>query len=127
MFKLPFRHTSRLCRGRYFPSLSFSFHQSARSVYRSSNVCVFECNSTCFMYQFSSEQCDQSSEHRCRWKGNVVFNNAQVYPQSRDLNQIWFIITTLYSDNNKFMCLKIFIKTKWARIIEKVVTVSFNL
>ena len=74
MFKLSFRHISRLDRGRYFPSLSFCFHQSARSVYRWSNVCVVECNCSCFMYQFSSEQCDQSNEHRCSWKGSVVFN-----------------------------------------------------
>jgi len=51
------------------------------------------------MYQFSSvqQQCDLSSEHRCSWKRSVVFNSAQVYPQSRDLNQIQFIIANLYS------------------------------
>jgi len=42
------------------------------------------------------QQCDQSSERRCSWKKRVVFNSAQVYPQSRDLNQIQFIIATLY-------------------------------
>jgi len=32
VFKLSFHHISRLGRGRYFPSLSFCFHLSARSV-----------------------------------------------------------------------------------------------
>ena len=40
--------------------------------------------------------CDQSSERQCSWKKSVVFSSAQVYPQSRDLNQIQFIIATLY-------------------------------
>jgi len=53
LFKLSFLYISRLGRGRYFPSLS-CFHYSAPSVYRSSNVCVVECNCSCFMYQFSS-------------------------------------------------------------------------
>jgi len=54
MFKLSFCHISRLGRGSYSPYLSFCFHYSAPSVYRSSNVCVFECNCR-FMYQVSSE------------------------------------------------------------------------
>ena len=44
----------------------------------------------------SVQQCDQSSERRCSWKTSVVFNSAQVYPQSGDLNQIQLIIATLY-------------------------------
>jgi len=32
VFKLSFHHISRLGRGRYFPSLSFCFHQLVRSV-----------------------------------------------------------------------------------------------
>ena len=43
------------------------------------------------------QQCDKSSERRCSWKKRVVFNSAQVYPQSRDLNQIQFITATLYA------------------------------
>jgi len=54
MFKLSFRHISRLGRGRYFPPPPFCFHLSPPSVYRSSNVCVAECNCSCSMYQFSS-------------------------------------------------------------------------
>ena len=42
------------------------------------------------------QQCDQSSVRRCSWKRSVVFSRAPVYPQSRDLNQIQFIIATLY-------------------------------
>jgi len=46
------------------------------------------------MHQFSSEQCHQSNERWYSWKRRVVFNSAQVYPQSIDLNQIQFIIAT---------------------------------
>jgi len=43
------------------------------------------------------QQCDQSSERRCSWKRSIVFNSAQVYPQSRDLNQIQFTIAAVYN------------------------------
>jgi len=44
----------------------------------------------------AQQQCDQTSERRCSWKRTVVFNSAHVYQQSRNLNQIQFIIAALY-------------------------------
>jgi len=42
------------------------------------------------------QQCDQRSERRCSWKKRDVFNSTQVYPQSKDLNQIQFTSATLH-------------------------------
>jgi len=47
MFKISF--CIAVCRGRYFPSLSFCFDESAPSVYHASTVRVVESNSRSFV------------------------------------------------------------------------------
>ena len=91
MFKLS--SCIAVCRGRYFPSLSFCFDYSASSAYRWSTVWVVECNSRSLMQQFSS------SEQHCSWKCCVCLQCSCVPTIQRfEPNTVYF--EHLYSHND---------------------------